>query len=79
MDYFGYVEIEPPRRFRLRRENGEVVETQLIRKRRELPSGKVDLAHLVLRLEDGTETTLGDLVSEWGETPAMLDYDDDLQ
>lgn len=78
MALFGFVEVSPPRQFRLKRANGDVVETQLVRKLVVIEGGRPseDLAGFIVRLEDGTETTLGDLLLHWGETTVgLLNYE----
>ncbi|WP_043732520.1 hypothetical protein [Nocardia asiatica] len=78
MTLYGFVEVSPPMRFRLTRANGDVVKTQLVRKLVVIEDGRPseDLAGFIVRLEDGTETTLGDLLLHWDETTVgLLDYE----
>ncbi len=70
MTQIRYVEVTP-RRFRLQRAK-EVVETQLIGLWRTVPrAGTAERTRLVgwnLRLEDGNEIPLAELMAEWGDT-----------
>ncbi|MFD4442652.1 hypothetical protein ACFWPK_23055 [Nocardia sp. NPDC058519] len=69
---FGYSPIDPPRRFRLTRANGDVVETQLIGTRIRIPDGvergNDGVDDWKVRLLDQTEHWVRELGELWGET-----------
>ncbi|MBB5913115.1 hypothetical protein BJY24_001982 [Nocardia transvalensis] len=62
----------PPRRFRLNRTDGTVVETTLIGLWRRVPASGAgrdnEIIGCKVRLGDGMEVPLDQLMNEWGET-----------
>ncbi|MET4612000.1 hypothetical protein ABIC28_002992 [Rhodococcus sp. PvR044] len=69
---WGYIpEQLEPRRFRIRRANDEVIEAMAIGRwdRLETRRGPRRLEGLILRLPDGKEIALIELLRSWGDEP----------